>query len=117
MKRFYSIPDLYIFSIDSPNIEDKKDTIIDCKFEEHDESLDSTCSSPEQETVRPKKSSLTCTRGPHVQDLFSRGSETSSVSMTEPIPNSSNDETNLSIEGVDNSEDLDNTSRPNPKDI
>ena len=59
----------------------------DSNVEEPEESLDSTCSSPEQETVRQKRNSLTCTRGPHVQDLFSRGSEATSISVSEPIAN------------------------------
>ena len=57
-------------------------------FEDQDDTLDSTCSSPEspeQDTVRPKRPSLTCSRGPHVQDLFARGTEVASLPMSESI--------------------------------
>ena len=84
---------IFLFSTESPSEESKRESLIDSKLEEHEESLESACSSPEQETVRPKKSSLTCTRGPHVQDLFSRGSESTTIAIIEPKANSLNDET------------------------
>ena len=64
----------------------------DTNFEEQEEGVDSTCSSPEQETVRPKESSLTCTRGPHVQDLFTRGTDVGAVPIFEHVPSPLKDE-------------------------
>ena len=65
--------------------EDNANRINDAQFEDQEDNLDSTCSSPEQETVRPKKSSLTCTRGPPVQQLFARGTEVTSMPISESI--------------------------------
>ena len=85
--------------------------INDVEMEDQEENFDSTCSSPEQETVRPKKSSLTCTRGPHVQELFERGTE---VSLSDPttMPLIDESTTILSVETseIDNS---DHTGLPN----
>ena len=59
--------------------------------------MDSTCSSPEQETVRPKQSS---TRGPHVQDLFTRGSESARISIIESVSTTSKENTEIkTLEG------------------
>ena len=101
-----------LFSIESPSEENKRENLIDSKLEEHEDSLESACSSPEQETVRPKKSSLTCTRGPHVQDLFSRGSESTTIAIIEPKANASNDETE-----PENTTDVDTIALAKPKDI
>ena len=92
---------------DSPTEEGSENPLIDSKLGEQEEGLDSTCSSPEQETVRPKKSSLTCTRGPHVQDLFSRGSEAAPMSIIEPLPSSSKDEVLVSSKEVEPSKNID----------
>ena len=102
----------FLFSTESPSEACKRESLIDSNLEEHEESLESTCSSPEQETVRPKKSSLTCTRGPHVQDLFSRGSESTTTVIIEPKANSLNDKTE-----PENTRDAEATVFAKPKNI
>ena len=72
--------------------------IIDAsQADDQEETVESTCSSPEQETVRPKQSGLTCTRGPHVQHLFDHGAEAPPIASIDPILNPSKDQSALAL--------------------
>ena len=83
--------------------------------EDQEETVESTCSSPEQETVRPKQSGLTCTRGPHVQHLFDHGAEAQTISSIGPLSSQSNDHS-PSVLTVEVSDDESEAIRPNEKD-
>ena len=83
--------------------------------DDQEETVESTCSSPEQETVRPKQSGLTCTRGPHVQHLFDHGAEAPPIASVDPISSPSNDQSALA-RTVEVSDDEAEPIKPNEKD-
>ena len=77
----------YLTSLQTSGYSNGEDdaTVTDKDESDPEDCFDSTCSSPEQETVRPKRPSLTCSRGPPVQQLFARGTEVLPTSGLEPI--------------------------------
>ena len=83
--------------------------------DDQEETVESTCSSPEQETVRPKQSGLTCTRGPHVQHLFDHGAEAPPIASIGPISSPSKDQSALALT-VEVSDDEAEPIKPNEKD-
>ena len=95
--------------------EDILDIIAASQAEDQEETVESTCSSPEQETVRPKQSGLTCTRGPHVQHLFDNGAEAPPIASLGAISSPSKDQS-ASVLTVEVSDDEPETIRPNEKD-
>ena len=95
--------------------EDILDIIAASQAEDQEETVESTCSSPEQETVRPKQSGLTCTRGPHVQHLFDHGAEAQPIASVGPLSSQSNDQS-PSVLTAEVSDDEPETIRPNEKD-
>ena len=98
-----------------PRQEKISNIIAASQAEDQEETIESTCSSPEQETVRPKQSGLTCTRGPHVQHLFDHGAEAQPIASVGPISSPSNDQS-ASVLTVEVSDEEPEPIRPNEND-
>ena len=100
-------------------LESRQDKILNIIAASHaddqEETVESTCSSPEQETVRPKQSGLTCTRGPHVQHLFDHGAEAPPIVSIGPISSPPKDQSALALT-VEVSDDEAEPIKPNEKD-